>query len=189
MINIFESGHFSQYRTSMRLDDARKPITESYQYAQRLTTVFLSHKHDELNELKDFIGFLVKEYNVKVYIDSRDPSLPRITSGETAKNIKNRIKKCDRYILLATNDAVDSKWCNWELGIGDGAKYPDKIAILPIKPICSSDNAYKGNEYMKIYPFIVSYNGTEKYSNGQPIAKGYYVMTGNTITPLRKWLS
>jgi len=189
MIRIFESGQFSQYRTSTRLDDAIKPIMESSQYVKRATTVFLSHKHDELNDLKDTIGFLEKEFGVKVYIDSRDPSLPKKTSGETAKSIKDRIKKCDRYILLATNGAIDSKWCNWELGIGDGSKFPDKLAIFPFKPINSSDSTYKGNEYMEIYPYITCYNGTEKYDTGRYVEKGYYVRTGNNIVPLQKWFS
>jgi len=189
MIRIFESGRFRQYRTSIRLDDARTPIMESSQYVKRPTTVFLSHKHDELDDLKDIIGFLEKEYSVKVYIDSRDPSLPPRTSGETAKNIKNRIKKCDKYILLATNGAVESKWCNWELGIGDGAKFPEKIAIFPTKPQNSADSAYKGNEYMEIYPYITYYDGTERYDSGRLVEKGYYVRIDDTITPLRKWLS
>lgn len=189
MTRIFESGSFSRYRSAVRLDGAQKPIMESSQYTQRSTTVFLSHKHDELNELKDIIGFLEQEFGVKVYIDSRDTSLPKITSGETAKNIKERIKKCDRYILLATNGAIDSKWCNWELGIGDGAKFPNKLAIFPVKPQNSSDSAYKGNEYLEIYSYITYYNGTEKYNSGHTVSKGYYVRTGTTIVPLKQWLS
>ena len=82
MIKIFDSGRFSSYRASVRLDDARSPIMESSQYVKRPTTVFLSHKHDELDDLKDVVGFLEKEYSVKVYIDSRDPLLPKKTSGD-----------------------------------------------------------------------------------------------------------
>jgi hypothetical protein len=151
--------------------------------------VFLSHKHDDLDDLGGVISFLENEYGVKVYIDSRDPSLPKRTSGETAKSIKDRIKKCDRYILLATNGAIDSKWCNWELGIGDGAKFPDKIAIFPIKPKISNDSAYKGNEYMEIYPYIISCDESDRYDDGKIITRGYYVRTGNSIVPLKKWLS
>ena len=80
------------------------------------------------------MGFLEDEYKVKVYIDSKDSSMPITTSAETAINLKDRIRKCDRFILLATNGAIESKWCNWELGFGDANKYPDKIAIFPLKP-------------------------------------------------------
>lgn len=36
---------------------------------------------------------------------------------------------------MATNGAVESKWCNWELGYGDAQKFDtDNIALFPIKP-------------------------------------------------------
>lgn len=53
--------------------------------------------------------------------------MPQVTSGETAIRIKDRIDKCDKFILLATDKAVESKWCNWELGYGDAKKYPGEI--------------------------------------------------------------
>lgn len=134
MINIFEEGDFSAY-SEVDLNECRTIISELSQYSTGSVTVFISHKHDELEELKGIIGFLQKNYNVKVYIDSQDPKLPRITSAKTAVEIKSRIQKCDKFILLATNAAVESKWCNWELGYGDALKYENNdIAILPMKP-------------------------------------------------------
>lgn len=112
-------------------------------------------KHDDLDDLKGLLGFLEQEYGVKVYIDSRDPSMPKITSAQTALNIRERIKGCDKFILLATNGAIKSKWCNWELGYGDAQKFKKHIALYPIKPQGSQNNAYKGSEYMNIYPHIV----------------------------------
>lgn len=119
--------------------------------------------------------------------------MPKVTSAETATRIKDKISKCDKFILLATNRAIDSKWCNWELGFGDAKKFQDHIALFPMKPEGSHDKDYKGNEYMRIYPYIVYYNGTEKYTNGNPISEGYYVKketpNGNYITPLEEWFS
>ncbi|MBQ6039887.1 MAG: toll/interleukin-1 receptor domain-containing protein [Oscillospiraceae bacterium] len=193
MKRIFESGYFEEYAVR-DLNSARKEIiTESYQYAERKPTVFISHKHDDLSDLKGVIGFLEKEYRVKVYIDSRDPSMPKITSAKTGENIKSRIKECQKFILLATNGAIESKWCNWELGFGDANKYPDNIALFPIKPPNAGDSQYKGSEYMDLYPFIAYYGGTEKYRDGTSINKGYYVCTKkegyNYIIPLTKWLT
>lgn len=197
MKKIFEQGEFSNYR-SFRLDEARKEIVASYDYlhhsAKKITTVFISHKHDDLDELRDILGFLEKTYGVKVYIDSRDSDMPRRTSGETAKIIKERIDKCNKFILLATNGAVESKWCNWELGFGDAKKYRKNIALFPIKTKDQSDYAYKGNEYMSIYPYITRFNGMEKDIEGNKIAPGYYVMEDedhgpSTITPLSEWLN
>lgn len=194
MKKIFEQGDFSNYR-SYRLDEARRPITESYDlYAKRRTTVFISHKHDDLDSLSEVLGFLEKTYGVKVYIDSQDSAMPRVTSGETAKRIKDRILKCDKFIFLGTNGAIESKWCNWELGFGDANKYKDNIALFPMKGKGESDYLYKGNEYMSIYPYIVYSDGNEKYQSGAYIEQGYYVREeqtdgSSTIVPLKKWLN
>lgn len=41
------------------------------------TTVFISHKHDDLDEIKGLIGLLERKYNVKAYIDSLDKSMSK----------------------------------------------------------------------------------------------------------------
>lgn len=191
--DIFDKSIFDEYRVES-LTESVQDIIPRYNFdGSRKTTVFVSHKHDDLDEIKGLIGFLEKRYNVKAYIDSWDRSMPRKTSGETANKIKQRIKSCNKFILLATNGAVESKWCNWELGYGDAQKFDaSNIALFPIKPEGTYDNDYKGNEYMQIYPHIAYYYGNERYSNGTIIEKGFYVCTDTendrTITPLEKWL-
>ena len=191
MKSIFEQGSLSAY-SQVRLDDSRSPILKHSQYGARKTTVFVSHKHDDLDDLKGLLGFLENQYGVKVYIDSRDPSMPKKTSAQTALNIRERIKGCDKFIFLATNGAIESKWCNWELGYGDAQKFKKHIALFQMKPENTSDSAYKGSEYMSIYPYITYYNGTETYTDGSPIPRGYYVRRQesdgkNYITPLSDW--
>ena len=195
MEQIFERGTFSRYRiTDSKLNEVRSEtryFSEGGKTSYR-ATVFLSHKHSDLEDLKDIIGFL-QSYKVNVYIDSMDVNMPKKTCGETAQRIKNIIQKCDRFILLATDAAIESKGCNWELGIGDVHKYRDKIALFPIKEKGLYDYQYKGNEYMQIYPFIAYYDGTEYYKNGKPIEKGYYVCYYDQqgtiiIQKLKDWL-
>lgn len=187
---IFEQGSLYAY-SQVRLDESASPILEHSQYGARKTTVFISHKHDDLDDLKGLLGFLEQQYGVKVYIDSRDPSMPKITSAQTALNIRERINGCDKFILLATNGAIESKWCNWELGYGDAQKFKKHIALFQMKPHNTSDYAYKGSEYMNIYPYITYFDGSETYTNGTHIPRGYYVRSqesdGNYITPLADW--
>ena len=159
MKTIFEQGTFSKYSLA-RLDEARTPIRENSLYDAGKTTVFISHKHDDIEDLKGILGFLQQTYGVKVYIDSKDPTMPKVTSAETALNIKKRIDQCNKFILLATNGAIESKWCNWELGYGDALKYKKHIALFPFKPKGTPDSEYKGSEYMSIYPCITRYDGT-----------------------------
>ena len=174
------------------MNAARESIPTPSQFGISKTTVFISHKHSDLEDLKGILGFLEHKYNVKVYIDSQDPSMPKTTSAETAKNIKRRIKQCNKFILLATNGAVESKWCNWELGYGDADKYDKHIALFPFKPKGTSDSDYKGSEYMRIYPSIC-YRESGSYMNGKWISAGYYVRSlvngAEAIIPLEAWFA
>jgi hypothetical protein len=153
------------------------------------TKVFLSHKHDEIQNLESAIAFLKKE-GVNVYVDWLDEGMPKTTSGITASGIKSKIKENKKFIFLASEGAINSKWCNWELGFGDAHRYINDIALLPIEKDYTN---FSGAEYLQIYPFIEFQNGTNKYSNNQYIPKGFYVRypTVNNqynIVPLREWL-
>lgn len=194
MKRILESGQFANYRNQSRLDSASMEFSNVYKSYFGKTTVFISHRHDDLEDLSGLIGFLEQNYNVKAYIDSKDSSMPSVTSGATASKIKERIRQCNKFILLATDGAVESKWCNWELGYGDSQKFSSKdIAILPLKRKGYSDSSYKGNEYMQIYPYISFYEGNEIYTTGRYVNRGYYVVTDDekgvhNIIPLENWL-
>ena len=194
---IFERGYFHTHRVQdshfSTVQNRTELLLENRIYSNK-TRVFLSHKHSDLEELKDLIGFLESEYNVDVYIDSMDKAMPSTTSGATATRIKEVIQKCDKFILLATNDAVESKWCNWELGFGDAQKYKDDIAILPVKNKGQNDDQYKGQEYMSIYPQIFYYDGSEHYRSGESVTPGFYYGYRDdrgvrVITPLSVWLN
>lgn len=121
--------------------------------------------------------------------------MPRITSGDTATRIKQRINACDKFMLLATTKAIASKWCNWELGFGDASKFQaDGIAIFPIRLQSERVDGFRGNEYMDIYPSVVYRTGTEKKKDGTYFTKGYYIRKKHpssgdyTLTPLATWL-
>lgn len=194
MRNIFQRGDFAHYQLKS-LNEAMSDIdTLRHEYATKKMTIFISHKHNDLEDLKGVIGFLEKNFNVKVYIDSQDASMPKTTSGDTAKRIKKKIETCEKFILLATDGAIESKWCNWELGYGDAQKYStDCIALFPMKERGEYDSEYKGNEYMEIYPHIVYRGGNDTYASGKKIPDGYYVRykkeKGYNIVSLRDWLS
>lgn len=195
---IFERGYFD--RSRVQDSTISKSLHESRSFSSQVNhsiqpTVFLSHKHDDTQDLQGVMGKL-EEFGAKVYIDSMDNNMPDKTSGETALKIKEVIKHCDKFILLATNKAIESYWCNWELGIGDTEKYIDHIAILPIKEKGVSDSQYKGNEYLQIYPQIHYEDGTHYYRNSDElIPRGFYVRKPknkegvHTITPIKRWLN
>ena len=66
--NIFARGEFDRYKV-VSVNEAMKDVAELYHgFEQRKIPVFISHKHDDLEELKGVIGFLESEYDVKAYI-------------------------------------------------------------------------------------------------------------------------
>lgn len=196
---IFERGYFKSTDTiqkSVIADSLTRAKTFSSKTARDFkTTVFLSHKHKDFEDIKEATGVIemLENLGVKVYIDSMDNQMPTQTSGETAARIKDMIKYCDKFILVATEKAIDSYWCNWELGIGDVHKYIRNIAIIPIKEKGESDGKYKGNEYLQIYPRI-TYNKAFTNIKGHYFKEGYYVekprdKSGTIyITLLNDWL-
>uniref|UniRef100_UPI0040470F0F toll/interleukin-1 receptor domain-containing protein n=1 Tax=Mariniflexile sp. TaxID=1979402 RepID=UPI0040470F0F len=114
------------------------------------SSVFISHSHKN----SDLVGYLVGILNklkIQVYVDWMDDELSYPPSGKTAIKIKEMIKGNKKFILLATNEGIESKWCNWELGIGDVHKYISNIVLLPV-----ADNTgnWNGNEYLQIYPYV-----------------------------------
>jgi hypothetical protein len=152
------------------------------------TKIFLSHKHDELENLEGAVSFL-NSHGVQVYVDWLDTGMPKTTSGSTAVRIKEKIKENDKFILLATEGAINSKWCNWELGLGDAAKYINNIAILPVKKDYSD---FSGSEYLQIYPYIYEVESFE-YFNGGYRAKGLYIVFpsvngNNKVVSVKDWL-
>lgn len=117
-------------------------------------TIFLSHSHQDADIVNDVIAFLLS-MGQTVYVDWLDPTMPKVTSGETAERIKNRILQCERFMVLLTERSKESKWVPWELGFADGKKPIENIAILPIKRLsATNDSTFKGLEYMELYPII-----------------------------------
>lgn len=190
-MNLITESKLKEYRNSTRY--YLKPIRERLvnfknEPKQSRITIFLSHKHDEL-EILDVAIIFLKEKGVDVYVDWLDEGMPKGTSGRTAVTIKKRINENRKFILLATEGAISSKWCNWELGFGDAAKYIDHIAILPIK----KDNIdFSGSEYLEIYPYIINID-TSQYINNIYKSPGTYVVYPsvseiNKVIPITDWL-
>ncbi len=167
-------AQFVAIKSSVAVNEAIGQVKRASRIGE--ITVFLSHKHEEGKELKDAI-MLLHSLGVSVYVDWMDEDMPRVTSGATADRLKEKIRTNKKFILLATDAAVASKWCNWELGYGDAHKYIKHIALLPV---AENDRTWKGNEYLHIYPAI------EK--DDYPGSNKYIVKHKGTQVPLVDWL-
>ena len=128
-------------------------LNENRQFSRstQLTSIFLSHSHTDKETVKQAVSFF-RNFGISVYVDWADETMPEKPNGETAAKIKNQINLNDKFVLLATNSAIISKWCNWEVGIGDTYKFSHKkIALLPL---ADNSGTWNGNEYLQIYPRI-----------------------------------
>lgn len=115
------------------------------------TTIFLSHSHKDADLIQAAIAFLLDQ-GVLIYVDWLDPLMTSITTSGTALRIKNKIKENEKFIVLLSSNAKESKWVPWELGYADGVKKVGRVAILPI--LRSSQDSFNGVEYMELYPKI-----------------------------------
>lgn len=114
------------------------------------SSVFISHSHKNA-DLVEYLVAVLTNLKVEVYVDWMDEDLSYPPSSKTAVKIKQMIDANKKFILLATNEGIESKWCNWELGLGDVHKYINHIALLPV---ADNSGEWFGNEYLRIYPYI-----------------------------------
>jgi hypothetical protein len=161
---LLESRGFSKVSSSVRVD------------------VFLAHSSDDKKSLPAVIKFL-EGYGVKVYIDKRDPRLPKRTSKETAEMLKDQIKRSRKFIVLVSENSKDSKWVPWELGISDNEKTVQNIALLPLDLIQAKPE-WPEQEYLGLYHRITN-GALDGYA--KPIWM-VYNQDDNTAAELGQWL-
>lgn len=120
--------------------------------------IFLSHSHHDKElvlHVADFLG----RWADAIYVDWNDSSMPQVTSPETAKRLKAKISETAKFILLATDNALASKWVPWELGVADLSNGMKNVAVLPVT---DPPHKWTGNEYIGIYSRII------KADDGEP---------------------
>ena len=132
----------------------RQRLDESYRNnsmrfdSDQIYDLFISHSFKD-RDIVIGLSYLFDKAGYRVYIDWIDDSnLDRKNvTQETAKIIRNRIKKSIGLSYVSTTNSVSSKWCPWELGVGDGMH--GKVCILPIM-----SSPFNGQEYLGLYPYL-----------------------------------
>lgn len=135
---------------NISLDESQQRLAKSE--ANYRNTVFLSHSSKD-DKYVDGVKKLLIQHEVNVYVDNGDTRLPENPSPETATILRNEIIKSDRLIVMATINSSKSGWIPWELGMGDGHKGADKVAILPLSNL-GNEELWPKREYFALYPII-----------------------------------
>jgi hypothetical protein len=120
--------------------------------------IFLSHSHKD-SDLIEYVAEFLGRWADAIYIDWKDDSMPTVTSPETAARLKIKIRDTAKFILLATDNALASKWVPWELGVADLSNGMANVAILPVT---DPPHTWTGSEYIGIYSRII------KSDDGEP---------------------
>jgi len=161
-----------------------RPVSEGRELAKALHVktasqryhIFLSHSHHDADVIENMAAILGDHAN-SIYVDWKDASMPAVTNPSTAAAIKLRIKGCKKFMLLATDNALASRWVPWELGIGDLSNGMDNVCIIPVS---DPTRTWSGNEDVGIYSRLETVNNQ------------YYVYApGRTdlAVPLGTWLT
>lgn len=112
--------------------------------------IFLSHSHKDKALVERFVALIGAQAN-SVYIDWADKSVPEQCTPATALYVKGKIKECHKLVLLGTENACNSRWCPWELGIGDEANGSPNVLVFPV---VDPSKTWPGNEYIGIYNYV-----------------------------------
>lgn len=117
---------------------------------QAKVTVFLSHSHSDRPIVKGLIRYL-DSLGVSIYVDWNDSTMPRVTSRETAAKLKTRIRASNLFMVLATRNALNSKWVPWEVGIADQMKGESAVSVIAV---ADPSGRFEGAEYMQLYQMV-----------------------------------
>ena len=169
---------------SILLNKARSYTRSRFQTASERfnsinkTSAFLCHSHND-KELVMGLIVVFKEAGLDLYVDWKDHSLPETPNGETAREIKAKIKSSNVFLFLATANAKASRWCPWEIGFADSSE--KGIYIIPT----ADGGGTYGNEYLQLYSRIDSgiyeKDGSPGYFMLKPGETTGYAISNNNI--------
>lgn len=181
MIDYFTRADFRRFATNMQVQD-REALMKRAEERSPHGATFLSHSSKDKDALPGVVRIL-ENHGASVYIDKKDPTLPPYTNKDTANTLRQRVSQSRRFVLLASENSKESRWVPWELGLADGFKNNNKIALFPVVEK-STDTAWISWEYLGLYDRIV-YGDLKGYNE-----KVWMVLDKkqNTATELARWL-
>lgn len=142
-------GATPSYRTA---SDVLLTETRSYS-AGKTYDIFLSHCFKDA-EVVLGLSEALKGMGLSVYVDwLEDSQLSREkVSKATAEALKSRMGASKALFFASSEQSGSSKWMPWELGYFDGLK--NKVAILPVVEAGVYTDAFSGQEYLGLYPYV-----------------------------------
>jgi len=181
MVKYATRAQLKRAQNSVAATERVRIVEKAESYSAGKTT-FLSHSS---NDTDWFLGAieLLEDHGANVYIDKKDPELPPYTDTETAEKLRSQINNSKKFILLASANSMNSKWVPWELGLADGCKTMNNIALFPALDK-EDETSWVSTEYFGLYHKIV-FGELEGHSGEVWMV---YDSTSHTATELSRWL-
>lgn len=157
MPEILTYKESEQFNSKILLQESRTLIKShaynqlNFQRSQK--NVFLSYSSKDSSHIP-FIIKVLTGHGGKPYLDKGDERLPKTPSAETARVLKEAIIDCPKLVVFVTTNTKDSRWIPWELGIGEGTKKNEAIALFPVAER-ATETSWLEQEYLGLYRRIV----------------------------------
>lgn len=131
---------------------AGRVLLEARASANEKFDVFLSHSSAEPEKLLVGIKNLFEADGLTVYVDKySDPQLsPDNVTPETASLLRERMRNSGSLLYVYSQHSKKSRWMPWELGFFDGLK--GMVGVVPVTR--NQEEAFKGEEYLNLYPYV-----------------------------------
>jgi hypothetical protein len=131
---------------------ARRILQEDTAPQNATFDIFLSHSSAEPEEILLGIKAFLEDAQLSVYVDRySDPQLtPEDVTSATAEILRRRMRNSGALLYVHSRFSKKSRWMPWELGFFDGLK--GRVGIIPVTQ--NQEEAFKGEEYLNLYPHV-----------------------------------
>lgn len=143
--------------------------------------IFLSHAFVDADYILMLHDFLT-EIGYTVFVDWIEaPELDRSNiTKDTAEELRKAMKKSESLLFAVSSNSGNSKWMPWELGYADALH--GKVAVIPIGDMETIEEAYDGQEYLGLYPYVT------RNSNGQGQSQLWINWATDECVTLTDWI-
>jgi hypothetical protein len=188
-VAIIKRSELLKYRASTNIELLTSlDVASAQKLGSKRPLVFISHSSkDKL--LVDSVREILYNHGADSYVDREDSEMPEKVSSQTAKRLQEKMLICDKFVMIASNNALKSRWVPWELGFADNSTGTSNVGIFLVEEDIDENNEHTGewwekNEYVRLYKIIYRREGPSETSWLVGYPEGFVLLQDD----LRNWL-
>lgn len=152
-MDYLSKEYFQRYYRDRQLNEQRLfSDSINHQNINDIFDIFLSYNFDDQTVVKGIYEKL-SSMGFSVYLDCIvDRYMERsMANSETAWRIRTRLLHCRSLLYAQSENAFNSNWMPWELGVADGHTN-GKCMIMPL--VENANKYTPQREYTALYPMV-----------------------------------